>query len=205
MDGCRASADWGPDAERESGGWAWGPAAMPGAAVGEGVTGRGGDGQGQAGRGAGILTRAAGALLAGRVPDHAPRTRGAASRLSHGLRRALGGATPHSVLPVTPQCWGPRPAGSRPRPSVRCPDDPRLGRPSPLPRGAHPASPLLHPFDQTPPPAARPRGQSSCLPPQGHSLWGSRARSQRAAEGRTPAGPCSRREPPGGRAPCSLL
>lgn len=89
--------------------------------MGEGVTGRGGDGQGQAGRGAGILTRAAGALLAGRVPDHAPRTRGAASRLSHGLRRALGGATPHSVLPVTPQCWGARPAGSRPRPSVRCP------------------------------------------------------------------------------------
>lgn len=89
--------------------------------MGEGVTGRGGDGQGQAGRGAGILTRAAGALLVGRVPDHAPRTRGAASRLSHGLRRALGGATPHSVLPVTPQCWGPRPAGSRPRPSVRCP------------------------------------------------------------------------------------
>lgn len=39
--------------------------------MGEGVTGRGGDGQGQAGRGAGILTRAAGALLAGRVPDHA--------------------------------------------------------------------------------------------------------------------------------------
>lgn len=126
--------------------------------MGEGVTGRGGDGQGQAGRGAGILTRAAGALLVGRVPDHAPRTRGAASRLSHGLRRALGGATPHSVLPVTPQCWGPRPAGSRPRPSVRCPEDPRLGRPSPLPRGAHPASPLLHPFDQTPPPRSQTQG-----------------------------------------------
>lgn len=197
MDGCRASADWGPDAERESGGWAWGPAAMPGAAVGEGVTGRGGDGQGQAGRGAGILTRAAGALLADRVPDHAPRTRGAASRLSHGLRRALGGATPHSVLPVTPQCWGPRPAGSRPRPSVRCP----------LLSLEGPTQPPLYriPLTRRLPPAARPRGQSSCLPPQGHSLWGSRARSQRAAEVRTPAGPCSRREPPGGRAPCSLL
>lgn len=51
----------------------------------------------------------------------------------------------------------------------RLPPSPLCPLPSPLPRGAHPASPLLHPFDQTPPSQPDPGAKApACLPKATH-------------------------------------